>query len=105
MISLDALFERIGVQDIHWLKLDVEGLEKAVLESWKDSSILPWVLVIESTRPLTQEESHDEWEQLLLNKGYRYVYFDGLNRFYISPHHVDLASAFNAPFNIDDGFV
>ena len=105
VISLDALFERIGVQDIHWLKLDVEGLEKAVLESWKSSSARPWVLVIESTRPLTQEESHDEWEKLLLAKGYRYVYFDGLNRFYISRHHADLVSAFRAPPNIFDGFV
>ena len=105
VISLDALFEQIGVQDIHWLKLDVEGLEKAVLESWKSSSARPWVLVIESTRPLTQEESHDEWEKLLLAKGYRYVYFDGLNRFYISRHHADLASAFRAPPNIFDGFV
>jgi len=105
VISLDALFEQIGVQDIHWLKLDVEGLEKAVLESWKSSSARPWVLVIESTRPLTQEESHDEWEKLLLAKGYRYVYFDGLNRFYISRHHADLVSAFRAPPNIFDGFV
>ena len=105
VISLDALFERIGVQDIHWLKLDVEGLEKPVLESWTSSSILPWVLVIESTRPLTQEQSHDEWEQLLLDKGYEYVYFDGLNRFYISPGHTDLAKSFSSPPNIFDDFL
>jgi FkbM family methyltransferase len=105
VISLDKLFERIGVRDIHWLKLDVEGLEKAVLESWKNCSILPWVLVVESTRPMTQEESHGEWEQLLLVKGYRYVYFDGLNRFYVSPNHLDLAKAFSSPPNIFDGFV
>ena len=105
VISLDALFEGIGAKDIHWLKLDVEGLEKAVLESWRDSTILPWVLVLESTRPLTQEESHEEWEQLLLNKGYGFVYFDGLNRFYVSPNHLDLAKAFSAPPNFFDNFV
>ena len=105
VITLDALLERIDVQAIHWLKLDVEGLEKAVLEGWKNSSILPWVLVIESTRPLTQEESYEEWEQLVLDKGYQYVYFDGLNRFYVSPYHADLAKAFSSPPNVFDGFV
>jgi FkbM family methyltransferase len=105
VMSLDSLFKRVGVRDIHWLKLDVEGLEKSVLESWKTSFVFPWVLVVESTRPLTQEENHGEWEHLILNKGYRFVYFDGLNRFYVSPKHDSLASAFALPPNIFDGFV
>ena len=105
VISLNALFERIGVRAIHWLKIDVEGLEKAVLESWTDFTILPWIIVVESTRPMTQEESHGEWESLLLSKGYRYVYFDGLNRFYVSPERAYLEKAFNSPPNIFDGFV
>lgn len=105
VISLDALFERIGVQIIHWLKLDVEGLEKSVLESWKSDSVLPWVLIIESTQPLSQDECHKEWEHLILAKGYEFVYFDGLNRFYVSVNHVDLVGAFRSPPNIFDGFV
>ena len=32
---------------------------------------------------MTQEESHGEWEQLLSADYDRYVYFDGLNRFYV----------------------
>ena len=105
VITLDQLLERIHVQTIHWLKIDVEGFEKAVLEGWRNSTILPWVLVIESTRPLTQEESHNEWEQLILDKGYKYVYFDGLNRLYISPEHTDLITAFASPPNFFDGFL
>jgi FkbM family methyltransferase len=105
VISLDALFVRIGVQIIHWLKLDVEGLEKSVLESWKSDTVLPWLLIIESTQPLTQDECHKEWEHLILAKGYEFVYFDGLNRFYVSANHVDLAGAFRSPPNIFDGFV
>ena len=104
MMSLDTFFKRIGAKDIHWLKLDVEGFEKVVLESWKSSTILPWILVIESTAPLTQTENYNEWEYLLVNKGYRWVYFDGLNRFYIAPDHIDLAKAFNSPPNIFDNF-
>jgi len=105
ILSLDALLQQVDARDIHWLKVDVEGLEKEVLESWQSSSKLPWVIVVESTRPLTQEKSHQEWEALLLAKGYSYVYFDGLNRFYISPDHPELSEAFDAPPNFFDGFV
>lgn len=104
VMSLDTLLCQVGSRDIHWLKVDVEGLEKEVLVSWKASSNLPWVVVVESTRPLTQEKSHQEWEAILLSKGYTYVYFDGLNRFYISPEHPELAEAFSAPPNIFDEF-
>jgi len=105
ILSLDALLQQVGARDIHWLKVDVEGLEKEVLESWQSSSNLPWVVVVESTRPLSQEKSHQEWEALLLVKGYSYVYFDGLNRFYVSPEHSELTEAFDAPPNVFDGFV
>jgi len=104
VISLDALFEKIGLKDIHWLKLDVEGFEKAVLESWKGSTVLPWILVVESTKPMTQEQSHGDWESLLVEKGYIFVYFDGLNRFYVSPEHADLEKFFGIPPNIFDDF-
>lgn len=105
VLSMDALLEGIGSQEVHWLKLDVEGLETSVLQSWKNSSLLPWVLVIESTRPLTQEESYSEWESILITKGYCYVYFDGLNRYYVSADHKYLVSAFKSPPNIFDDFV
>ena len=105
VLSLDALLQQVKVPDIHWLKIDVEGLEKDVLESWQSCSSIPWVVVVESTRPLTQEESHYEWEAILLAKGYTYVYFDGLNRFYISPDHPELIESFSMPPNIFDGFV
>ncbi|MCT0203030.1 FkbM family methyltransferase [Synechococcus sp. CS-602] len=105
VISLDMLFDRIGVQDIHWMKIDVEESEGPVLESWQSELMLPWVLVIESTRPLTQDKSYNEWEQLLLRKGYKFVYFDGLNRFYVSHRHFELVSSFSSPPNVFDGFV
>jgi len=105
ILSLDALLQQTGAQEIHWLKVDVEGLEKEVLESWQSSSTLPWVVVVESTRPLSQEKNHEQWETLLLAKGYIYTYFDGLNRFYVSPEHSELAEAFDAPPNFFDGFV
>jgi len=52
-ISLDEILEANNNRPVHWLKLDVEGVEKNVLESWKTSNVRPWILVIESTLPLT----------------------------------------------------
>jgi len=104
VISLDEILETNNTRPVHWLKLDVEGMEKDVLKSWKKSKVRPWILVIESTRPLTQEQSHQEWEQLVLSRDYVFVYFDGLNRYYISAEHPELKSAFATAPNIFDGF-
>lgn len=103
-MTLDALFERVDAREVHWLKIDVEGGEASVLRGWRKSSVRPWIVVVESTRPLSQVQSHEEWEPLLTDKGYRFVWFDGLNRFYVSSAHVELAAAFTVPPNIFDDF-
>lgn len=105
ILSLDTLFDRIGQRVIHWLKVDVEGLEKSVLESWRESTARPWVLVIESTRPSTQDEDYAGWEPLVLAKGYQFAYFDGLNRFYVYSGQSYLLNAFKIPPNIFDDFM
>lgn len=91
-------------QDIHWLKIDVEGMEADVLASWGNAGILPWVLVIESTKPLTQIDTSASWRHYVLELGYREVYFDGINRFYLSAQHAALAAAFATGPNIFDAF-
>lgn len=105
VVSLDVLFDRYNHKPVHWLKLDVEGLEKSVLEGWRISTCRPWILVIESTKPMTQEQSHTDWEPLVFDKGYSYAYFDGLNRFYVHHDHRELLESLSAPPNIFDGFV
>ncbi|MCE8014241.1 FkbM family methyltransferase [Halomonas daqingensis] len=105
VVSLDFILDKYGFKTVHWLKIDVEGFEKSVLESWRTSAVRPWVLIIESTRPLSQQQSHDSWESLVFNKGYCFAYFDGLNRFYVHQDHYDLLDFFTTPPNIFDGFV
>ena len=41
----------------------------------------------------------------MLSAGYRMVYHDGLNRFYLADEHGDLASAFMSPPNVFDRFI
>ncbi len=104
-MTLHELFSKIEVHEIHWLKIDVEGMEKQVLLGWENSIFRPWVIVIESTLPLTQIENYEEWEFLLIERGYQFVYFDGLNRFYVSNHHLNIVKNFLVPPNVFDGFI
>lgn len=102
-VALSAIFENCA-GEIHWLKIDVEGFEHQVLTSWGASEARPWIVVVESTQPLTQIECHQSWESKLTSYGYTSVYFDGLNRYYISDNHPELKTAFASPPNIFDGF-
>ena len=92
-------------QPIHFLKIDVEGHETAVVRGIDFSRHRPWVILVEATAPNSQVETHAEWEPVILEAGYRSVYWDGLNRFYLALEHNDLAASFAAPPNVFDGFV
>jgi FkbM family methyltransferase len=102
--TLAHIFSQCTESDVHWLKIDVEGYERHVLEGWQRVSTRPWIVVVESTLPLSQIDSYQEWEALILDRGYRFVYFDGLNRFYISDAHLELLDKFRVGPNIFDGF-
>jgi FkbM family methyltransferase len=92
-------------QEIHFMKLDIEGLEYAALCGNNWEKYRPWILVVESTLPLSHTESHGEWEPLLLASGYVFAYADGLNRFYVSREHAALLPALRYPPNIFDDFI
>jgi FkbM family methyltransferase len=102
---LNAICEKFHLAPIHFLKVDVEGAEKAVLEGLDLKKIRPWVLVVESTLPNSPEEDFEGWEPLILRSGYDFVYFDGLNRYYLSEEHAALRDRFRKPPNVFDDFV
>ena len=90
---------------IHFLKIDVEGGEGATLAGMDLQRFRPWIILLEATRPLSQEEDHG-WEPSLLSAGYRFVWFDGLNRFYLADERFDeLGKHFQVQPNVfDDAF-
>ncbi|MGO4608698.1 FkbM family methyltransferase [Variovorax sp. 2RAF20] len=92
-------------QTVHFLKVDVEGFETAVLAGNDWVANRPWIVVVEATLPNSRTESHGEWEGALLKAGYEHVYSDGLNRFYVADEHRELSDAFKYPPNIFDDFV
>ena len=65
----------------------------------------PRLLVIEATKPWSSELNCADWEPHLLNEGYLFTYFDGLNRYYLRREDEDLAGQFSVPVNVLDEFV
>lgn len=94
-----------AAKDIHFLKIDVEGLEEAVLLGNDWQRFRPWLVVVEATRPGSPEQCHEAWELLLHQADYVLVYNDGLNRYYAAREHAALAEKFRVPPNVFDGFV
>ncbi|MDX5929618.1 glycosyltransferase [Acidiphilium acidophilum] len=104
-MTLATIFKKYSKPDIHFLKIDVEGHEEQVVCGNIWDLYRPWVLVIEATEPTTQIESYSAWENVLLDANYRFVYSDGLNRYYLAHERQELAAAFKAPPNTFDGFI
>jgi FkbM family methyltransferase len=103
-IRLSAILDRYQDREIHWLKIDVEGMESEVIGSWQPSAVRPWIVVVESTVPLTSEPNFASWAPILESLGYEFVYFDGLNRFYVHRSHLELKHSFASGPNIFDDF-
>jgi FkbM family methyltransferase len=89
----DLLAEH-GLSEVDFLKVDVEGAEADVLAGvdWKNAR--PKVLCIEAVLPGSMADASGEWEPMLLRQGYRFAFFDELNRYYVANEHADLAPRF-----------
>lgn len=94
-------------QEVHFLKIDVEGHEQSVLLSinWSEIRNRPWVILVESTMPMSQIEVHENWESILIQAGYIFAYADGLNRFYVDGVKDHLLNFFKYPPNVFDDFI
>ena len=105
-------FERLAdicrdnkAQKIHFLKIDVEGCEGEVIKSIDFDYVKPWIIVVESTLPCSDESADISWESALKNAGYEFVFFDGLSRYYVANQDTRLQKAFAYPAGIHDSFI
>ncbi|URX63038.1 FkbM family methyltransferase [Luteibacter anthropi] len=103
--TLNEVFGAYAAPDVHFLKVDVEGAEGAVLRSIDLRRYRPWILLVEATKPNSSEPSFEDWEPIVLEQGYCFVYDDGLNRFYLAEEHADLSVYFQRPPNFFDDFI
>ena len=104
VLTLATILDRHAAnRTIDFLSVDVEGHEQAVLSTVDFSSWRPRVLVIEATEPCTNIPSHHKWEGLLLDAGYLFALFDGINRFYVREEDRDWMPLLSYPANPLDG--
>jgi len=83
-ISLAELCRAHAIDRVDFLKIDVEGAERDVLEGADWSKCRPRIVVLEAVTPLTNTPAWSDWEPLLLKQDYRFMLFDTLNRFYVA---------------------
>ncbi len=103
--TLDTILSRHGIKEVHFLKIDAEGAEKEVLRGIDLKMIRPWIILVEACEPLSSVPSYREWEDLLTRRAYDFVYFDGLNRFYLAREHQSRRNAFSSPPYYSDDFI
>jgi FkbM family methyltransferase len=113
--TLNSILSTHATQHIDFLKIDVEGHELAVLRGLDLTTHHPRVIVIETTLPSMhpggrvpmqeRPETAPDFaaiDQLVTAAGYRKVYFDGLNTWWINQTEPALADAFRTPANCFD---
>ncbi len=113
---LDHFVGQSGRTRIDVMSIDVEGAEGEVLRGLSLDRHRPVVLCIESVSPGTDTPSHEVWDPYVRSREYRFVSFDGVNRWYVDEHHADsdvgsdagapqgttIAEAIATPFHVID---
>jgi hypothetical protein len=103
--SLTSILGEYVNGTVHFLKIGVGGGERAVLAGTDLGRCRPWIVLVEATSRTSGLPTHQEWEHLLLDADYRFVWFNGLNRFYLSAEKMELAAALGVQPNVFDGFI
>lgn len=103
-VTLEQICADHAVDAVHFLKVDCEGAEEQALRGMPFSKVRPWIVVVEATEPNSTKPTHQQWESLLTGHQYRFVYFDGINRYYIAEEHAELREAFVVPPYVFDWF-
>lgn len=88
--------------EVDYLKIDVENHEEAVIRSADWSRFRPKVLCIEATLPNSAMPCFYHWEYLLINAGYIFALFDGINNYYVRHESPEILPQFNCGVNSAD---
>jgi FkbM family methyltransferase len=104
-VSLESLLDRFEGRDLHWMKVDVKGAEADVLSSWGNSTVRPWVVIVEAIDPLTAQPTDHQWRNLIEQRGYHEALCDGVNRFFVAEGRDEVFDTVRAPANSLDDFI
>jgi FkbM family methyltransferase len=103
--TLASICQEYVNQKIDFLKIDVEGLEEEVILGGVWELFRPTILLIETTLPNTNIRCENNIPEILKQKGYQHVFFDGINDYYIAEESKDLVRHFSYPVNVLDFYV
>ena len=103
MTTLAELCEEHAPESIDFLKVDVEGAEQDVLLNGNWQKHRPKVVVAEALTPYSLAPAWEDWEPFLRQQGYRYAWFDSLNRYYLAEEAGELARSFDLVPAMDGG--
>ena len=102
--TLRHILDEAAPNAIDLLKIDVEGFELKVLQSNDWTRFRPHLVLVEATFPDTPVRRPDLVTPYLETQGYRRVFFDGLNDYFIEQGFEAPPDAFDRPVNIFDHF-
>ncbi|WP_177307775.1 FkbM family methyltransferase [Pseudoduganella namucuonensis] len=100
-LDLAGVLQQCRPGPIHWMRLAVEGAESEALAGWGDCPRRPWVVLVNTQGGVTGTSA---WEAELAARGYREVYSNGIDRFYLARSHWHLRTAFSHGPNARDNF-
>ncbi len=87
--TLNRILEKHYLPSITFMKIDVESMEKQILEGLDLSKYRPIILIIESIKPFSHRDVYSEWEAMVLNNNFTFMLFDSLNRYYVANEYLD----------------
>jgi FkbM family methyltransferase len=96
--------EHVAGKTVDFLKIDVEGAEAEIINTFDFATHRPRIVVVEATMPNSREENWADWEPKLLRSGYRFAWFDQLNRFYAREEDGWRAGLMARPPSVFDNF-
>lgn len=98
---LRDILARHNPPEIDFMGIDVEGHERQVLLGNDWTRWRPKVLFLEATAEGRNTPGQHLWEDLVTAAGYKFAYFDGLNRFYVREESAGLIDRFHPPCVFD----
>lgn len=103
--ALHNICEKYAHDEIHFLKVDVHGMEQQVFEGMDFLRFRPWIMLVKLAPPDALADAYDTWDRIITSYYYFLVYTDGLNRFYLADEHAGLTRHFRYPPNVLDNFI
>ena len=90
VVTLASVWDEHVTGPVHFLKIDVEGHEAAVVAGADFARHRPWVVMIEATYP-------ELWRSKIESAGYRFALDDGINFVFVANEHAELVEKLTRP--------